>query len=162
MASRGRACHGQSRMGPASLAMARRGKGFTMSRFHQALNMHIHTLEIPRWHPATVNQLLRSVRGRMRLKKLDRQVVWSYARLQQIPPAQGKRRVTLTIVLAPSQKGSDPDAYFKSLGDACIHAYLLINDSHLYVEWAPVVFERSPAGWGSRVRFEDLPEGPPA
>jgi hypothetical protein len=123
------------------------------------MNMHIHMLEIPRWHPATVNQLLRSVRGRIRLKQQDRQMIWSYCRLQQIPPAQGKRRVTLTIVLAPHQKAGDPDAYFKSLGDACVKAHLLVNDSHLYVEWVPVVFERSPAGWGTRITLEDLAEG---
>jgi Holliday junction resolvase RusA-like endonuclease len=131
-----------------------------MSKYHAAMNRNlgIYTLEIPRWHPATVNQLLRSVRGRIRLKKLDRQMIWSYCRLQQIPPAQGKRRVTLTIVLAQHQRGADPDpdSYFKSLGDACVHAHLLINDSHLYVEWAPVKYERSPAGWGSRIMFEDV------
>jgi hypothetical protein len=129
-----------------------------MSRYHQALNREkgIYTLEVPRWHPSTVNQLLRSVRGRIRLKQQDRQMIWSYCRLQQIPPAQGKRRVTLTIVLAPHQRAHDPDNYLKSLGDACVKAHLLINDSHLYVEWAPVIFERSPAGWGSRITFEDL------
>jgi hypothetical protein len=132
-----------------------------MSRYHRAMNMSIHTLEIPRWHPATVNALLRSVRGRIRLKQLDRQMIWSYCRLQQIPPAEGKRRVTLTIVLAPHQRAHDPDNYLKSLGDACVKAHLLINDSHVYVEWMPVKFERSSAGWGSRVRFEDLPEGTP-
>jgi hypothetical protein len=134
-----------------------------MSRYHEAMMRHIgvYTLEIPRWHPATVNQLLRSVRGRIRLKQLDREIVWSYGNLQQIPPAKGKRRVTLTIVLAPHQRAHDPDSYLKSLGDACVHAHLLRNDSYLYVEWAPVIFERSPGGWGSRIIFEDLKEGTP-
>jgi hypothetical protein len=129
-----------------------------MSKYHQAINRDqgLYTLEIPRWHPATVNALLRSVRRRIRLKQLDREIVWSYGNLQQIPPAKGKRRVTLTVVLAPHQRAHDPDSYLKSLGDACVHARLLWNDSHLYVEWAPVMFERSPAGWGSRITFEDL------
>jgi hypothetical protein len=132
-----------------------------MSRYHQAMNrsMGIYTLEIPHWHPATVNALLRSVRGRIRLKQQDRQMVWSYCRLQQIPPAKGKRRVTLTIVLPPHKKADDPDAYTKSLGDALVQAHLLVNDSYLWVEWMPVRFERSPASWGTRITFEDLAEG---
>jgi hypothetical protein len=115
-----------------------------------------YVLEVPRWHPCSVNALLRSVKRRIRLKQQDREMVWSYGRLQQIPLAKGKRRVQLTIILAPHQRAHDPDAYTKSLGDALVQAHLLVNDSYLWVEWMPTRFERSTGGWGTRIMLEDL------
>jgi hypothetical protein len=115
-----------------------------------------YVMEVPIWHPCSVNALMHSVKRRIRLKQVDRQVVWSYGRLQQIPRARGKRRVQLTIILAPFQRAHDPDAYTKSLGDALVQAHLLVNDSYLWVEWMPTRFERSTSGWGTRIMLEDL------
>ena len=114
------------------------------------------TLTIPQWHPATVNQLLHSVGSRIRLKKADRAIVAVYARQQQIPQATGKRRLAVRIILGKGQRARDPDSYFKSLEDACVHAGLLVDDSHQYVELAPVTFARDAQHWGTVIQFEDM------
>jgi hypothetical protein len=41
--------------------------------------MTIYTLEIPRWRPALLNELMYSVKGKIRLKKRDREMVYAYA-----------------------------------------------------------------------------------
>jgi Holliday junction resolvase RusA-like endonuclease len=110
---------------------------------------------IPRWHPVTVNQLLRGKWTAHRLKKADREMVWAYA--QGHPKATGKRRVVLTIILKPGQRGADPDAFFKSLADALVQAGLLTDDNRQGVELAPVAYERGTAtDWGTRIRLTDL------
>jgi hypothetical protein len=74
--------------------------------------MALYRVEIPGWHPATVNQLLKSVRGRIRLKKADRKWVGDYlGLLHRVPRAQGRRRVSLRIILGPGRKASDVDAW---------------------------------------------------
>ena len=60
-----------------------------------------------------------------RLKKADREVVGLHARLSGIPPATGRRRVSLVLTLAPRQRGGDPDAYWKSTLDALTACGLL-------------------------------------
>ncbi|WP_435018466.1 hypothetical protein TA3x_000440 [Tundrisphaera sp. TA3] len=113
-------------------------------------------ITIPRWHPATVNQLLGGHWSKgHRLKKRDRQMIWAYA--QGKPKATGKRLVELTIILKPKQRGSDPDAFFKSLADALVHAGLLKDDNRQGVELAPVAYERgTEADWGTRIRLTDI------
>ena len=113
------------------------------------------TLTIERWHPATVNELLRSVRTRIRRKKLDREVIMAYTWQQKIPKAQGKRRLSLHIVMGKGQRGADPDAYFKSLNDACVCSGLLVDDSRRYVELTPVTFSRDWQHWGTVLTVED-------
>ena len=75
-----------------------------------------------------------------KLKKRDKVEV-KYAS-NHIPKAEKKRRVELIIELSKGQRACDPDAYFKSLGDALVNAGLLVNDSHKWVEWMPVKFVR--------------------
>ena len=104
----------------------------------------VHRITIPRWHPATVNQLLRSVKGRIRLKKTDRELIGWYARCARITRATGRRRVSLEITLGPRQRASDPDAYWKSLLDALVQAGLLIDDTRQHVELGSVEFNRGP------------------
>jgi hypothetical protein len=114
-----------------------------------------HVLTIPGWHPNTVNQLLRSVRERIRLKKADRQLIATYARLAGIPPAAGKRRVSLCITLGPGQRAADPDAYWKSLLDALVQCGQLVDDNRQGCELGEVAFERG----GERkttIMLEDL------
>jgi hypothetical protein len=105
----------------------------------------MHTLTIPNWQPATVNQLLVGVRGRIRLKKQDRELVGWYARAAGIPRATTPRRVSLRITLGPRQRAADPDAHWKSLLDALVCAGLLVDDSRKWVQLGAVVFERGPA-----------------
>lgn len=99
---------------------------------------------IPNWHPTLLNVLLNcSPHKRNRLKRADQGMVATYARLAEAPRATGKRRVTLTIVLGPRQRGGDPDAYWKSLLDALAACGQLVDDSRKWVETPPVLFERA-------------------
>lgn len=118
--------------------------------------MTCYTLHIPHWQPATVNQLMHSVRGKIRLKKADREMVCAYTLQARIPRVEGKRRLSLHIILGKGQRGADADAHFKSLLDACKHAGLILDDSSRYVELAPVTFSRDWQGWGTIIQLEDL------
>lgn len=104
--------------------------------------MSTHGLIIDGWHPCRLNQLV-SVHwaNRSRLKRVDRQFVATYGR--DLPRATGKRRVRLRIVLGPGQRAGDPDAYWKSLLDALVHAGLLLDDNRQHVELGPVAFDRA-------------------
>jgi Holliday junction resolvase RusA-like endonuclease len=100
-------------------------------------------LTVDGWHPARLNQLMHchwSARGR--LKRADRQIVGLYARVARIPPATGKRRVSIEVILAPRQRAADPDAYWKSLLDGLVHAGLLLDDNRQSVELGSVTFRR--------------------
>lgn len=101
----------------------------------------MHTITIDNWHPTPLNKLVTSHWAvANKLKKRDKVEV-RYAS-NHVPPATTKRRVELIIELGKGQRGCDPDAYFKSLGDALVTAKLLVNDSHKWVEWSPVQYER--------------------
>jgi hypothetical protein len=103
-------------------------------------------LAIDNWHPARLNQWDgRHWSVRARLKRRDRETVGLYARLAAVPPAAGKRRVSLRLTLAPRQRAGDPDAYWKSTLDALMHAGLLCEDNRQAVELGEVTFERGPA-----------------
>lgn len=92
------------------------------------------------FQPPTLNQLMRGkLRNRMSLSGWWRAIVAAY---WHGPIAAGKRRVTITIILGPRQRGADPDAYFKAVGDALVRCGALADDCKEYVEWAPVVYER--------------------
>jgi hypothetical protein len=98
-----------------------------------------HALTIDRWHPARLDQWDgRHWSVRARLKRVDRQIVGLYARTAGIPPATGKRRVSLMLTLGPRQRGGDPDAYWKSILDALVHDGLLLDDSRQRVELGAV------------------------
>ena len=113
-------------------------------------------LVIPRWHPATKNQLRRGVRARIRLKKADRAMLCAYAMAVKVPRAQGKRRISLHIVLGKGQRGADTDGYWDSLLDGCKHAGLIVDDSHQWVELAPVLFSRDPQQWGTVIEVVEI------
>jgi Holliday junction resolvase RusA-like endonuclease len=114
-----------------------------------------HRIPIPDWIPATCNQLLQSRWGGARRKKADREQVIASAWMHAVPKAAGKRRVTLTVILGPRQRGADVDAYYKSLCDALVHAKMLVDDSPKWCELAPVRYERGP-GKGSVIELEDI------
>ena len=113
-------------------------------------------LVIFNWHPCTLNVLLSchwAKRGR--LKALDRDLIACYALQHGTTPASGKRRVSLTITLAPRQRGCDRDAYWKSLLDALVHAGLLVNDSPKWCELGSVEYLRGK--WrATTVTLEDV------
>jgi len=103
--------------------------------------MAMYEIIIPDWHPVSANKLINSHWAvANKLKKKDK-VEIRYAS-NHIPKALGKRRVELIIELGKGQRALDPDNYQKSLGDALVAAGLLVNDSHKWVVWMPVQYER--------------------
>ena len=100
-------------------------------------------LRIDRWQPATVNKLINAHWATAgRLKRVDKNIISHYCQHNRIPKAQGPRQVSLTITLAPRQRAGDPDAYWKSILDALVHAGMLVDDNRQYVRIGPVTFER--------------------
>jgi hypothetical protein len=94
-----------------------------------------YVLTIDRWHPVLLNQWDgRHWAVRARLKRTDRKIVGLYARMAGIPPAIGKRRVSITLTLGPRQRGADPDGYWKSALGALAHSGLLLDDRRQCVE----------------------------
>jgi Holliday junction resolvase RusA-like endonuclease len=102
-------------------------------------------MEIPGWRPAALNELMGNRGKAGRLKKVDRNLVISYARMRRIPAAMVKRRVSLTITLPKGQRRWDVDAFQKSTLDACKHAGIIVDDRDLWVEWGGVKYERGTA-----------------
>ena len=103
----------------------------------------IYTLRIDNWHPRRLNELLAvhwSKAGQ--LKKADQQLVAAMSLNARIPRATGKRRVRLHLILAPRQRGADPDAYWKSLLDALTSCGLLVDDNRQHVELTMPTFAR--------------------
>lgn len=118
------------------------------------------TLTIDNWQPARLNQLLSGHWSkRARLKRQDRDTVFLAASKGILEDglrfALGKRRVSLEITLAPRQRAGDPDAYWKSLLDALVHAGLLLDDNRQGVELGPVTFIRGPRR-ATTITLEDL------
>lgn len=107
----------------------------------------LNTLTIPDWHPATVNRLYSGHWSkRARLKRGDAAMVWYYAKEQEIPLADGKRRVSLVLTFAKGQRCPDEDAHWKSTLDALVHARLLIDDSPKWCVLGTVSYCRSLVG----------------
>jgi Holliday junction resolvase RusA-like endonuclease len=118
--------------------------------------MTIYTLEIPRWRPALLKELMCSVKGKIRLKKRDREMVCAYALQAKIPRATGTRRVSLHVTLGKGMREFDVDAWQQSGLDAMKHAGLIMDDSARYVELGSVTFSRDPSRWGTMITLEDL------
>ncbi len=117
-----------------------------------------YVIDIPNWHPTPLNKLLTCHWAKAgRLKKADRDMVAFYAKVANVPPAEGRRRVSLTITLAPGQRGGDTDAYWKALLDSCVACGLLKNDNRQWCELAPVAFQRGETR-STRIELEDMEE----
>jgi hypothetical protein len=122
-----------------------------------ATTVATYSITIPAWVPPTANQLFRgTVRQRIKLGKACREMVGWYTLLARVPPAEGKRRVTLRLVLPKGRRFPDVDSLWKGLLDALVCAGALKGDSHLWGELAPVQFGRG-AEWGTTITLEDVP-----
>ena len=100
-------------------------------------------ITIPWWRPASLNELLRGGRwGARKLKARDRRVVCDFARYATVPAPEGRRRVSLRIVLPKGQRRWDIDALQKSTLDACTHAGLIRDDGPKWAEWGRVDYVR--------------------
>ena len=102
-----------------------------------------HTLTIPGWLPARLNELLGGHWGKShRLKKADAEIVYVYAYNSRIPHATGRRFVRLHFVLGKYTKQGDADGWQKSILDALVRCGLLLDDSPRWCEWSTPTFER--------------------
>ncbi len=120
--------------------------------------MATHTFWIPRFRPVRLNQLLyRHWQAVRRLKHGDEQLVGHYFRQSGIPPATGKRRVSLVIRLKPRAKQADDDAIWKCLLDGLVRAHALRDDNRAGVEMGSIEYERGKIDdWGTLIILEDL------
>lgn len=113
---------------------------------------------IPAWHPTPINKLLRMDRWkRGRLVKEEYAIVAAYALKAQVSRATGRRRVTVTMVLKPKQRGCDPDAQLKGLLDGLKRCGVIQDDNRTRIELAPVQYRRGTATeWGTEIVLEDI------
>lgn len=93
-----------------------------------------HTLVIPHWRPATLNELLGHRWKATRLKRQDREIVAVYALKCGTPRATGRRRVDLVVRPVKGKCRVDGDALWKSTLDALTKARLLVDDSLTWCE----------------------------
>ena len=115
-------------------------------------------LVIPRWHPTPLNRLLKCHWGTAaKRKRSDWEIVAGHFLAERIPPAEGKRRLSVWLSLRPGQRAADPDAYHKTLLDALTACGALVDDNRQGVELPPVEFFRGTAGdWGTMLVLEDV------
>lgn len=106
--------------------------------------MATYRIEIPMWHPARLNAVVdRGWRKGWRLKKRDREMIAAHLPLFGVPPATGRRKVSLAIVLAKGQRAPDVDAFWKSTLDGLVKAGALVDDNRIGCQMGDVVFARS-------------------
>jgi hypothetical protein len=113
------------------------------------------TMEIPGWAPAALNQLQGHWGTKCRLKKLDADTIATAAMAYGVPPATGKRRVSLTIIYPPKQRRHDKDAFWKSMLDALTRCGALKDDGPKWVEFGQPVYARGDE-LRSFITLEDL------
>jgi hypothetical protein len=113
-----------------------------------------HIIDVPDWMPTPLNKLLHTHWATAaRMKRQDFAFIWAHA--HGIPSAEGKRSVTIQVTLRPKQRATDPDSLQKSVGDALVRCKLLKNDSHPWVEWLPITFERGVRA-ATRIVLKDI------
>ncbi len=103
----------------------------------------IYRLEIPDWRPKTLNAILANRWAGPKAKKAAAKFFGVYARVFDIPPATGKRRVSLTLRMAKGERCPDEDAYWKVTLDALVRCKLLKQDVPKWCTLGPVTFERT-------------------
>ena len=117
--------------------------------------LFVQKIRIPHWHPTPLNRLLKTHWAvANRYKSMDRDIIQSYANVYGMKPATGHRTVRLTIHMRPKQRAADPDAYWKSLLDALVHAKLLVDDSRTHCTLGGVEFLRG-AEVATTIELED-------
>lgn len=115
-----------------------------------------YSITIPRWHPTLLNKLLQlHWAERARRKKVDYQMVGTYAVVQHVLPATGKRRVSAHLTLSGRGRSPDADGVLKVLLDALVASRMLVDDSDKWCELGSVTFERG-KGRATRITLEDM------
>lgn len=117
------------------------------------------TITIPNWLPPRLNEFTdRHWAVRSRYKKAAKEMIGGYALLCRIPPAIGRRRVTLTLTMLPGQRRPDVDAYWKAVLDSLVCCKAIRGDDPKWVEIAPVVYRRG-AEKATVIALEEIPRG---
>lgn len=94
-----------------------------------------YVIEIPDWRPTLLNDFMRiHYLRRSRIQQKDTDMIGVYAIIAAVPPATGKRRVTIEIIHKKGEKRCDPDAPLKVTLDALVALGLLIDDSADFCE----------------------------
>ena len=93
----------------------------------------IWTMEIPGWHPAPLNKLMRHWAVAKRLKAHDAKIIGTALVAYQVPETKYPRKVRMLVVLPPGKRAPDPDSLWKSTLDVLVNAGALFNDSQHYV-----------------------------
>jgi Holliday junction resolvase RusA-like endonuclease len=115
-----------------------------------------HTLTIPDYHPTRLNDLLNCHwAAAAKKKRVDRDVISLYARMQEIPQAETKRRVSMMLTLAPRQRAGDNDAFWKTTLDALVKCGLIRDDNRQWCELGQVTFKRGETR-RTEITLEDL------
>ncbi len=115
-----------------------------------------HTLEIPDFLPTSLNVLLALHWSRRnRRKQGDADVIGHYFRESGIPPAIGKRRVSVKLVLAGRAKAGDHDNRLKSLLDGLRDCRAIVDDKPTLCEVGGFTAERGPRRM-TLVELEDM------
>lgn len=114
------------------------------------------TLIIPGWTPTLLNAFLGRHWGVGHAKKkIDAELIGTYAVAQALTKASGKRRVSLELHGWKRGRLPDPDAVWKSLLDGLVACRLLIDDSPNWCEIVSPVYIRD-AIWQTTITLEDL------
>ena len=122
--------------------------------------MNQYRLRIERWLPSSLNSLMRrSIHVRMKLERIDKNMVCAYAFQNRIPKALGRRRVDLHMTLQGRDRERDVDANWKSTLDSLVAAGMLIDDHRRYCELGDVTYERG-AERATLIVLTDLGETP--
>jgi hypothetical protein len=113
-------------------------------------------VEIPGWWPSLLNHFIyRHWSVMSRMKRQDRETLYMACLAAGVRRADGKRRVTLTLVLGPRQRRCDGDAPWKSLLDGMTKCGALRDDSPDWVEVMPLRFEKG-SERSAVIEIEDL------
>ena len=75
-------------------------------------------LTIPDFTPPSLNTLFGHWASRKRIKRDVREIIGFYARLAQIPVAEGPRKISLVLILPKKARRPDADNLWKALADA--------------------------------------------
>jgi hypothetical protein len=102
----------------------------------------VQVLYLPDWQPKALNKLQGHWAKRSKLKGQDRARIAAAAFANRLGRAERPRSVQLILALAKGQRGVDPDASYKSLLDALVHAGLLVNDSPAWCRALPPEYLR--------------------
>lgn len=101
-----------------------------------------HVIYIPNWHPASVNKLMGHWASASKIKNADMQMMAMYALKAKVPPADGKRRLEITLKINTAGRTPDPDNFYKSVCDGLKRCGYIKDDSGTWLEITPTKFER--------------------